>query len=143
VFNVVDYKTGASARYSREDLAAGTALQLPLYAMAAQELLLAEVQAVPWQAGYWFLQQNGFKPTRALEMYACQDDRLEPRPEWEELRRRVVAQVAEIVEEIRGARFRVCSADEHCTRFCPFRTVCRIGQVRSLEKTWQPTSRQA
>jgi ATP-dependent helicase/DNAse subunit B len=140
VFNVIDYKTGTSSRYTPADLAAGTALQLPLYAMAAQEVLLADVQAVPLRAGYWLLQRNGFQPKRALEMYARRDDRLAPRPEWEELRRGVVAMVAKIVEEIRGGRFRVTSADAQCTRFCPFRTVCRIGQVRSLEKTWQPTS---
>ena len=140
VFNVLDYKTGASTRYTRDALTTGTALQLPLYAMAAQELLLADEQAVPWRAGYWFLQKDGFKPAQTLEMYACQGGRLEPLPEWEELRRRVVGLVAKIVEEIRGARFRVSSADEQCTRFCPFRTACRIGHVRSLEKTWQPTS---
>ncbi len=140
VFNVLDYKTGASTRYTRDALTTGTALQLPLYAMAAQELLLADEQAVPWRAGYWFLQKDGFKPAQTLEMYACQGGRLEPLPEWDELRRRVVGLVAEIVEEIRGARFRVASADEQCTRFCPFRTACRIGHVRSLEKTWQPTA---
>lgn len=140
VFNVLDYKTGSSTRYTRDALTTGTALQLPLYAMAAEELLLADEQAVPWRAGYWFLQKDGFKASGAIEMYACQGGRIEPLPEWDELRRRVVGLVAEIVEEIRGARFRVSSADEQCTRFCPFRTVCRIGHVRSLEKTWQLTT---
>jgi hypothetical protein len=139
VFNVLDYKTGSADRYRRSGLAGGTALQLPLYAMAAEDLLLADEGAVPWQVGYWFLQERGFKPAQK-PMYACEGDRLEPTDEWRALRPAVVAMVEELVAEIRGGRFRVASADEHCTRFCPFHTVCRIGQVRSLEKTWHPTS---
>ena len=137
VFNILDYKTGTSSRYSRDAVASGTALQLPLYVMATQQLLLAHEEAVPWQAGYWYLQQQGFKPRQALKMYGCHQERLEPEPEWEKLRERVVALVAKLVESIRGARFPVYSADEQCTRLCPFRTVCRINQVRSLGKTWQ------
>ncbi|MFH1918776.1 MAG: PD-(D/E)XK nuclease family protein [Planctomycetota bacterium] len=139
VFNVLDYKTGTSTRYSRDALTAGTALQLPLYAMATQQLLLAEEHAVPWQAGYWALQQNGFKPKQALRMYECRDERLQARSEWESVQANVVANVATWVEEIRAARFPVSSADVDCTRLCPFRTICRINHVRSLGKTWEAT----
>lgn len=137
VFNVLDYKTGTSNRYSRDALASGTALQLPLYVMATQQLLLADEGAVPWQAGYWFVQQKGFNPRQALKMYGCRQERLEPEPEWEKLRQHVVTLVGKLVESIRWARFPVHSADEQCTRLCPYRTVCRINQVRSLGKTWQ------
>lgn len=139
VFNVIDYKTGTSSRYSRDALTAGTALQLPLYAMATQELLLADEHALPWQAGYWAVQQNGFKLKQALRMYECRDERLQERSEWESVRANVVTNVARWVEEIRAARFPVSSADADCTRNCPFRTVCRINHVRSLGKTWEAT----
>jgi ATP-dependent helicase/DNAse subunit B len=137
VFNVIDYKTGRVARFSREAAAAGTALQLPLYAMAAQEVLLADREAVPWQAGYWLLQQKGFTTNRSLVMWGCRGGRLEPEAAWEELRKRVAKTVAALAARIRQGQFPVHSADQHCTRFCPFRTICRIGQVRSLEKKWQ------
>ncbi len=137
VFNVVDYKTGASSRYSREMITSAAALQLPLYALATEALLLADQQAVPWRAGYWYLKENGFKPKQALVMHACRDEQLQPEPEWEELRRTVVENVAALVEGIRAAEFPVSSADDQCTRNCPFRTICRINQVRSLGKRWQ------
>ena len=137
VFNVVDYKTGTSRRYSREMIASGTALQLPLYALATEAVLLADQRAVPWRAGYWYLKENGFKPRQALKMHACRGDRLEPEAEWEALRRVVVQSVAALVAGIRAAEFPVASADDQCTRICPFRTICRINQVRSLGKTWQ------
>ena len=71
------------------------------------------------------------------------DDRLEPDSEWEDLRRLVAEIVGALVEGIREARFPVHSADDNCGRFCPFRTICRINQVRSLEKTWQRAPSQA
>ncbi|OHB85286.1 MAG: hypothetical protein A2V98_08420 [Planctomycetes bacterium RBG_16_64_12] len=138
VFNILDYKTGTSTRFSREAVAEGTALQLPLYALATQQLLLADEEAVPWQAGYWYLAENGFKARQALKMYECRDQRLQPRPEWESTRETVLATVASRVEQMRAARFPVFSADADCTRFCPFQTICRINHVRSLEKTWPP-----
>lgn len=138
VFNVVDYKTGGSARFSLEAVRAGTALQLPLYALAVAELLLADQQAVPWQAGYWYVRDDGFKPRQALQMHRPGDGGLVPSPEWEQIRATLAETVAALVAGIRGGQFPVCSADERCTGYCPYSTVCRINQVRSLEKTWQP-----
>ena len=37
--------------------------------MAAGELILNDRDAVPWQAGYWYLSGDGFKPRQALRMY--------------------------------------------------------------------------
>ena len=143
VFNVLDYKTGSSARLSLETVARGTALQLPLYVMATEQLLLAPQRAVAWQAGYWYLRKNGFTPRQALKMHASEGEGLKPEPEWQQLRRTVVEVVGALVESIRGGQFAVSSADEHCTRFCPLRTICRINQIRSLEKTWQPLLEEA
>ena len=43
----------------------GTALQLPVYALAAGELILAGRDAAPLQAGYWYVGGDGFKPRQA------------------------------------------------------------------------------
>ena len=48
--------------------------------------------------------------------------------------------VVGLVGGIRGGQFPVCSADDRCTGRCPYNTICRINQVRSLEKTCQPTA---
>jgi len=138
IFNVVDYKTGGSSRFSLESVVAGTALQLPLYSMAVAELLLARREAVPWQAGYWYVRDDGFKPRQALKMHRRDGDALVPEADWQQIRPLLADTVAALVEGIRRGEFPVCSRDEHCTGFCPYSTVCRINQVRSLEKRWQP-----
>jgi ATP-dependent helicase/DNAse subunit B len=138
VFNVLDYKTGSTARFSIDAVARGTLLQLPLYALAAAELILNDRDALPWWAGYWYLSADGFKPKQALKMYAASGDSLEPTQSWEEIRALLARTVAGLVRGMREAQFPVWSADADCTGRCPFNTVCRINQVRSLEKTWQP-----
>jgi len=139
-FNVLDYKTGGSVRLTPESIRAGTTLQLPLYSLAAAELLLTVRNALPWRAGYWYVREGGFKPRQALSMYRLDDGRVELESTWEELRAELGDIVAALVQNIRGGRFPVCSADEHCTGRCPYATVCRINQVRSLEKTCLPTA---
>jgi ATP-dependent helicase/nuclease subunit B len=139
-FNVLDYKTGAAIRLTPESIKAGTTLQLPLYALAAMELLLADRDAIPWRAGYWYVRDGGFKPRQALRMYRNDDGRIELEPAWEDIRADLGNIVAGLVAGIRGGRFPVFSTDEHCTGRCPFSTVCRVNQVRSLEKTCQPTA---
>ncbi len=138
VFNILDYKTGASARFSVDAVARGTVLQLPLYALAAAELILNDRDALPWQAGYWYLAEGGFKPRQALKMYEVTDGHLTPTQTWEELRQTVADTVVGLVHGMRQGQFPVWSDDPDCTGRCPFKTVCRINQVRSLEKKWQP-----
>ncbi len=140
VFNVLDYKTGGPIKLTPESIQAGTTLQLPLYALAAMELLLVDRDVRPWQAGYWYVREGGFKPRQALRMYRNDDGRIELEPEWEELRAGLGDTVVMLVRAIRRGQFPVCSADERCTGRCPYSTICRINQVRSLEKTCQPTA---
>jgi ATP-dependent helicase/DNAse subunit B len=140
VFNVVDYKTGAPIRLTAESVRKGTTLQLPLYAIAAMELILNEQDALPWRGGYWYVRDDGFKPKQAMKMYDDIDGRIELDSEWEDIRDGLEATVMGLVRSMRAGRFPVCSADDRCTGRCPLRTVCRINQVRSLEKTCQPTA---
>ncbi|MAT70572.1 MAG: hypothetical protein CMJ58_13725 [Planctomycetaceae bacterium] len=143
-FNVIDYKTSARAAVKPEQLADGRQLQLPLYAMAAQELLLAAQDAVAWSAGYWSVQGNGLgKPGRKggpLQIASDGGDGSSQDSAWAATRAQLVERVAEIVAGIRRAEFPVFSADEHCTSYCSLRTVCRIAHVRSLQKTWHGVS---
>jgi len=142
VLNVLDYKTGGTVRFKREDVLKGTALQLPVYAIAAAELLLHDRRAVPWQAGYWNLRDEGFKPKCALSMYQRRDGGVTPDAEWEELRAGMIETVAGLVRGIRAGEFPVASGNKRCTSFCAYRTICRVNQIRSLEKTWPPATDQ-
>jgi ATP-dependent helicase/DNAse subunit B len=140
VFNVLDYKTGGPITLTPESVTAGLALQPPLYALAVMELLLVDRNLYPWQAGYWYIREGGFRPRQALRMYRNDDGRIELEPAWETLRATLGDTVVTLVNAIRHGRFPVYGADERCTGYCPLSTVCRINQVRSLEKTCQPTA---
>lgn len=140
VFTIVDYKTGSSAGYSKSHVISGQALQLTLYAMATERLLLRGDGAVPWQFGYWFVADSGFKKTLLLHEVDSGD--LKPTGDWTELRERIVERVVSLVRGIRRGEFPMYNEDEDCTSRCDFRTVCRVSQVRSLEKAWQPPSPQ-
>jgi hypothetical protein len=139
VFNVIDYKLGGSGGFDMADFEAGTALQLPIYALAVAELLLADRDPVPWQAGYWRLKAGGYKQRAALKMYEPAGDKVALVAEWEACRDQLAAKVAAIVGGMRRGEFPVFSPSRDCTRNCHLKTLCRIQQVRSLEKTWQPT----
>jgi len=136
VFNVLDYKTGGVQRVTVDSVAKGLTLQLPLYALAAAELLLADRRAVPWRAGYWAVRDKGFRPIKA---YVREGDDLTPQDDWREMQIAMAGTIAALVRGIHRGKFPVCCDDPRCTGYCPFRTVCRINQVRSLEKTWRPT----
>ncbi|MGC3970751.1 MAG: PD-(D/E)XK nuclease family protein [Pirellulales bacterium] len=136
VFTIVDYKTGRAAGYSKDAVTSGRVLQLTLYAMAAQQLILRDEQAVPWQFGYWFIADSGFKKT--LLLHQVEENLLKATDDWNTLRDDIIARVIALVRGIRSGQFPMHSADEHCTSLCEFNTVCRVAQVRSLEKTWQP-----
>jgi ATP-dependent helicase/DNAse subunit B len=139
-FNVLDYKTGAGIKLTLQSVNQGITLQLPLYAMAAMELLLADRNPVPWAAGYWYVRDGGFKPRQALRMYRIVEGSLELEPDWEEIRAALGDTIHALVRAIRNGQFPVCAADEKCTSHCPYHTVCRIHHVRSLEKSCPPTA---
>jgi ATP-dependent helicase/DNAse subunit B len=141
-FNVLDYKTGGPITLTPETVTAGLTLQPPLYALAVMELLLVDRNLYPWQAGYWYIREGGFRPRQALRMYRNDEGRIELEPAWENLRATLGDTVVGLVHAIRRGRFPVCSADHRCTGYCPFHTVCRVNQVRSLEKTCQPAADQ-
>lgn len=139
VFNVIDYKTGRAPKLNSAEPVDGTALQLDLYALAAQRLLFAE-SAVAARAGYWGIRDKGFKASLAM----CQSTErgVVPDASWEARCREVENKVVELVRGIRGGAFPVYSRDEECTSHCDYRTVCRVNQARALEKAW-PTPRQS
>jgi len=141
VFNVLDYKTGSSQRYSLKAIDAGEALQVFLYALAAEQLFAREGR-VPWAAAYWFVADQGYSAKQSLQMFASAAGELQPTAQWQALRDKDIERVLTMVDNLRAGRFPVASRDEHCTSYCAFSTICRINQVRSTEKEWDPQARQ-
>ncbi len=139
VFNIIDYKSGRTPPPKKKDVVAGTALQLAIYSIAVEEVLLAGRGAMGWRAGYWHVRGKGFAKETLL-LGQASDEPFQPTPDWQALREQTAQRVVSLVRSIRSGQFPMHSADEHCTSRCPYSTICRVHQVRSLEKTWQPSA---
>ncbi len=137
VFNIVDYKSGRpSPRTSARSIDEGYSLQLPLYALAARELL-SEKQAVSYRAAYWHVAAKGYQEKDAVKFQLDTAGQIQLNPEWESLEARLRLRVRSLVEGIRRGEFPMYSADDKCTSYCDFATVCRVNQARQRNKTWQ------
>lgn len=136
-FRVIDYKTGPAP--SRGDIDGGLALQLPLYALAAQSLIAGAEGAQPLDAGYWGIAGKGYRATTT--MAAIRDGGAAPDPRWEATREALDRYVADLIARVRAADFPVAPRREDCTRACDYKVVCRITQVRRAEKRWDDAPR--
>jgi ATP-dependent helicase/nuclease subunit B len=140
VFNVIDYKTSAQARLRPEHIESGMQIQLPLYAMAVAELLLADKQAAALSVGYWSVRGKGFsigaRTGGPLSIGEIRDGKVQMSAQWSQLRESLLGRIGELVGGIRRGRFPVYSEEKTCTQYCPYSTCCRIAHVRALEKVW-------
>jgi ATP-dependent helicase/nuclease subunit B len=141
VFNIIDYKSGQEVRLADKDIEAGRQLQLPLYALAAEQHLLADKQAVAFATGYWSIKAKGFPTGRdaTLEFRSSVEGSLADSERWGRLDGVVKQRLREIVHGIRSAEFAVYNENDKCTSMCDFSKICRVAQLRSLEKIWIPT----
>jgi ATP-dependent helicase/nuclease subunit B len=132
IFNVIDFKSGKRPTLTRDRIESGERLQPALYVMAAQALVFEKNKAEPLWAGYWSM-QGGVTTQKKYSLH-CTTDPEKPGESWDDLKASVIARIAEIVHDTRAGTFPVKSLDQHCTRNCEFKTVCRIGQARIAEK---------
>jgi ATP-dependent helicase/DNAse subunit B len=137
VFCVIDYKASKRQAHGKKRFLEGEALQLPLYSIAAQELLSGTSLAVPWRTGYWVPGDGGFG--ELLRFHEIGDDGPVETDDWKDLRDRIIRRVFELVRGIRRGEFPMFNRDEDCTSRCDFRTVCRVHQTRALGKPWPST----
>lgn len=140
VFSIVDYKSGSPRRYNKKSIDDGTALQLPLYAMAAEELFFRHEGGLPHSAGYWFLKEKGFSIKAAREMFQSPSEQRTGPGDWETTRKAAIETVRSLVRSVQGGEFPVFSRDDNCTSTCELKTICRINHIRAMEKEWQPTN---
>lgn len=118
-FRVIDYKSGATP--SKKDVKSAAYVQLPLYAMAVERLVLKPEGISLHDVGYWGLKKDGF---RAI-----------PFPDWREDQAAIEAYVIALVNLLRKGVFVVESRKEDCTSFYEFSAVCRVRQVRASGKS--------
>jgi ATP-dependent helicase/nuclease subunit B len=132
-FWVIDYKTGRAGNHTGADLAEFRRLQLTLYALAVESVLLADCHARPLGLAYWLVSESGPKvalPARDPARW------LEEGRRWPEVRDRLRAWVATLARHIRAGAFPLAPRSEHCTQSCPFGQACRITQARPVGKVW-------
>ncbi|MCA9230310.1 MAG: exodeoxyribonuclease V subunit gamma [Planctomycetales bacterium] len=142
VFNIIDYKSGTEVKLQIDQIRAGRQLQLPLYAMAAEKLLLAEQGALALSTGYWNVQSKGFirRSGGPLAIRCLEGKTVKTSEQWDELQPAILQRIGQLVDGIRHGQFPVFNSDEHCTSYCSFSTICRVAHIRSLEKHWDPST---
>ena len=140
VFNIIDYKTGRKPSTTAAQMTSGRSLQLVLYALATQRLNLVGSNSIPIQAGYWCLRETGWTPINKAPKVGANGP--EPHADWLALVDVLDELVPRLAAGIRAGHFPVYNTDPTCMSYCPYRTTCRVTQIRSLEeslaKDWKP-----
>jgi len=132
-FWIIDYKTGRSGHYTSSDLAEFRRLQLTLYALAVEEVLLRDRQARPLGLAYWLVNEDGPKvalPARNQVLWLDESRR------WRDLREHLKTWVVTLVGLVRQGMFPLEPRSKDCTATCEFGQICRITQARNVEKEW-------
>jgi ATP-dependent helicase/DNAse subunit B len=135
---IIDYKTGRASHYTGSDLKEFRRLQLTLYALAVQEVLLADKQARPLGLAYWLVTETG--PKVALPAWPAKPVAwFDETAAWRKVREQLQRWVVTLVTNIRQGQFALKPRSEDCTRTCDYAQVCRISQSRAAveRKTWQ------
>jgi ATP-dependent helicase/nuclease subunit B len=134
-FWVIDYKTGRTAYYHASHVARLEKLQLPLYALAVERVLLKDSRARPLGLAYWLVTDTGAKsmlPAGRNAALAWIDNA----EAWPKFSKQLEEWVARIVTHIRAGDFPLAPRSETCTDTCAFGCVCRIAQSRNTGKVF-------
>src|SRR5262249_47363730 len=125
------------ANYTTSDLREFRRLQLTLYALAAEEVLLADKNAQPLGLAYWLVTDSG--PKVALPAHPRYLAWLDEEKAWRTIREQLQAWLVQVAAHIRQGPFPLKPRSEQCTQTCDFGHVCRISQSRTAveKKTWE------
>ena len=127
-FLVIDYKTG-STKITGGQILAGKSLQLPIYLLAVQKLLLPDYQ--PIGALYYHLsdmsKKDGLLHTERLPAsfdIHPRSSSLIPPGRWDSFFEETHERIQNLVAKIRTGIF--TSQSEPCTPSCPYQDICRV-----------------
>ncbi len=121
-FWIIDYKSGRGTYYPATAVARLEALQLPLYALAAERVLFPGKPARPLGLAYWLVTDAGPKSV------------LPKKVAWDRFRDQLELWVVSLVTHIRKGAFPLAPRSKTCTATCPHGPVCRIAQHRNTGK---------
>ena len=133
-FWIIDYKTGRSSRYSSAELVRFDKLQLPLYALAVEKMILPGKKARPLGLAYWLVTDTGPKsvmPGRKPLAWLSDPE------QWRTFRGQLEEWVAKVAGRIRAGAFPLAPRSPTCSDTCPFGQICRISQSRNTGKVWE------
>ena len=125
---VIDYKTGRLP--SGNDIVEGRALQLPLYHLAAEQLL-----GTPCMGGAFHA--VAVEPASKERLFATVDrvrGKLTPRENFPDAMAEVAATVGRFVENMRAGRFDALPTHD-CSSYCEYRHICRYSEIRAARKS--------
>jgi ATP-dependent helicase/DNAse subunit B len=135
-FWIIDYKTGNPAAYTGSDLREFRKLQLTLYALAVEQVLLGDKPSRPLGLAYWLVGDTG--PKVALPAHPRHHAWYDAPASWPKFREGLCSWVATLIARIRQGEFPLRPRSPHCTQTCDFGQICRISQSRSAveKKQW-------
>lgn len=128
VFSVIDYKTGeldSGAKIKR-----GESLQIPLYMMAAEQLLLKNYRpAAGLLIGFKDLtKKSGLIIQGGGEEEALKKNYHISMESWNQLKQEITMGVQKIVDQINEGRFTPNPLEKSLCRFCDYRDICHFEQ---------------
>lgn len=113
-FVVVDYKSGGFLKDIN--------LQLPIYIMAAKDVLNIGVDAL--EAYLMYVKRKKYYHANALIHYKRAKNRLKLNPQWDECMEKTREYVTSYAEGIRNGKFPP-SAKNECPSYCDYKDICR------------------
>ena len=129
MFWIIDYKSGKSSSYTMPAIAQYRVLQLPLYALAVEQILLRDERPAMGGLVYWFVTSK-----QGAKVFANPEGRKND-IEWHGYKQKLTAHVVAQVEKIREGRFPLMPIDDTVCTACDYRQICRIGQARGRKST--------
>ena len=127
-FRIIDYKRGTPGGV-KAAIMEGTSLQIPLYVVAARDVVLAGKNMEPLDAQLYALRK--MKITTAM---SCVRKPRKGDPTWDELLETAEKHVRSYVRAIRRAEFPVMRRGGNCPSYCEFSTICRYSEWRERKK---------
>ena len=136
-FVIADYKTTDRGVPKHAELRRGTALQMPLYLYAAQQLLAQQyhTETMPISAVYIVLLPSPKEPAIHRFLFPGSGIPLDTSKKkglikLETTVHTAIATARRVVQQIRAGHFPVKPETARVCQFCPYASVCRITQFR-------------
>ena len=132
-FRVVDYKRGGSP--GARDIEEGTSLQMPVYVLAARDVLFRGRECEPVEARYYELARAKVRAVMSRVRT------VRNAPDWDQCLRLAQGFIESYVIDIRGGLFPVVRrGSSACPGYCEYSDICRYTESRARKKSgdWQP-----